>query len=94
MIHRHNQIMMQTPRNGAHGRRAQAAKMNSSSFNNKTINLSTYSESNYYLTVTLPSQTYHQWSRIYCIGDITINSNSVINGKYILSVMVISTIPP
>ena len=57
--------------------------MNSSSFTNKTINLSTYSESKLLVNsdLTISNSTINGPGYIVAAGDITINSNSVINGN-------------
>lgn len=59
------------------------SKMNSSSFTNKTINLSTYSESKLLVNsdLTISNSTINGPGYIVAAGDITINSNSVINGN-------------
>ena len=59
------------------------SKMNSSSFTNKTINLSTYSESKLLVNsdLTISNSTINGPGYIVATGDITINSNSVINGN-------------
>ena len=59
------------------------SKMNSSSFTNRTINLSTYSESKLLVNsdLTISNSTVNGPGYIVASGNITISSNSVINGN-------------
>ena len=59
------------------------SKMNSSSFTNRTINLSSYSESKLLVNsdLTISNSTVNGPGYIVATGNITISSNSVINGN-------------